>query len=458
MKKFFYPLLVISLLISNINHLRGQIYSNSYDTIVRTSVVPPDSVTGYSDSCIFVFHSSKNANLIARSAVPKATFKWFQFNTTSRKFDLPEFSADSVVSGLSSGGYQISIQDSLGHDTLKYTAWVFMDSISLQLDKDENGGIWYDDYHCTWTDFRIKSLTRTKLIYYNLNNKPAADPNLYYNLTTKNSTGDTTYSGIRGSNYIRLYLPMPYEEITFYVQVTDRFNAKSNIETIKYKPVITKAVSENFLDSTHVIGGLLSAPIEIRFKNKSKNGNHYTWLFQMFPTEAKIDSVEKYETDNMDTISRTLGIRGTGSYTVKLVSESANFCTDTLALKFDIADGRLGKESGNSGSTPTTKVESPKLPDYFLPDQNQTYKIYNTSIKHFRITIYSRWGQRVYEKEHDDMLTWDGWDGMIGNNKASTGLYYYVLEVISYDIHQPDAKLMRPNGKYSGFFYLFRSK
>jgi hypothetical protein len=462
MKKFFYLLLGFSLLISNISQLQGQIYSNTKDTIVKNAENPVDTITGFANNSIFVFDSLAKVKLVARCTVPKAKFNWYQFNTTSLKFDIDTKIKDTVASGLKNGGYQVIIQDSLGHDTLKYTAWVYLDSISLKLDKDENGGIWYDDYHCTWTDFRIKSLTRTKLIYYNLNNKPAADPNLYYNL----STGDTVYSGTRGSNYIRIYLPMPYEEKTFYVQVIDRFNAKSNIETIKYKPVITKALTDTVLDPTHVINGLLSAPMEVKFKNKSKNGNHYTWLFQMFPTETKIDSVEKYETDNTDTISRILGIRGTGNYTVKLVSESANYCTDTLTLNFDIADGRLGKEqssnNGNpgtgsgTGSGTTTKVESPKLPDYFLPDQGQTYKIYNTSIRHFRITIYSRWGQKVYEKEHDDMLTWDGWDGKIGNNEASTGLYYYVLEVISYDIHQPDAKLMRPNGKYSGFFYLFR--
>ena len=470
MKKFFYLLLVFLLLISNISHLQGQIYSIvKPDTVIKNSDNPVDTITGFANNSIFVYHSSKDMNLLARCAIPKAKFKWYQFNTTSLKFDsIREKVSDSIsipttdtIRGLKNGGYQVIIQDSLGQDILQYSAWVYMDSISLQLDMDENGGIWYDDYHCTWTDFKLKSLTRTKLIYYNLNNKPAANPNLYYNLTTKSLSGiDTTYSGTLVNNYIRIYLPMPYEEKTFSVQVTDRFNAKSNIETIKYKPVITQALTDTFFDRTHVINSLLSAPMEVKFKNKSKNGNRYTWLFQIFPTETKIDSVEKYETDNTDTISRILGIRGTGNYTVKLVSESANYCTDTLTLTFDIADGRLGKEASNgntgTGTGTTTKVESPKLPDYFLPGQGQTYKIYNTSIKHFRITIYSRWGQKVYEKEHDDMLTWDGWDGKIGNNEASTGLYYYVLEVISYDLHQPDAKLMKPSGKYSGFFYLFR--
>jgi gliding motility-associated-like protein len=98
------------------------------------------------------------------------------------------------------------------------------------------------------------------------------------------------------------------------------------------------------------------------------------------------------------------------------------------------------------------------VPNVFSPDgdgTNDYFKVTAKSLKEFKITIFNRWGNLVYEHvQTEDKFEWEGWDGTIhgkGNNKAAPGVYYFVIEAIGWD------KEKYRGGIYRGFVYLFRS-
>jgi len=213
------------------------------------------------------------------------------------------------------------------------------------------------------------------------------------------------------------------------------------VDSVNYTPVVTKAKIDTTA-SHPVYEKINSAPFTVTFLNKSKNGVRFVWKF----SEIKTDTVRRNDTTKVvHTFPYTSPRDTVVPYKVFLISQSLQQCVDTARINISISPGDI--EKGDS------------LPNYFTPEGNnyKKFRIYNLSIRQFRFTVFSRWGKKVYEAQGPNMLEWDGWNGNIGNSgrEASAGIYYYVLEVISWD-KVPDAKHMKTNGKYSGFFYLFR--
>ena len=78
-----------------------------------------------------------------------------------------------------------------------------------------------------------------------------------------------------------------------------------------------------------------------------------------------------------------------------------------------------------------------KIPNVFTPDDgnqfNNVYEIKDLCLfEDFRFRIYNRWGRIIFEST-DPKFQWDG--TTTGGSKASEGVYYYVLNAKTQEIH-----------------------
>lgn len=431
---FYHTFCFILLTISFSGSAFGQMINVNADTVVITSQVS-------SDSSIYVFYTNSTGTLKARCPVPgPVTYEWLKYDTIAHAFNIPTTYTDSVASNLASGGYQVHMT-APGYDN-RFAAWVYIDKPAVTLEKDKLGNIKYTSYTCDHTDLSSNA-TQSNLICYNKDGKKQSLPSLTY---LWSADPEVPFYPYDNKSSIRLDTTrLPLVKASFFLQVKDAYGAISQKDTAKYSPIIAKAIiAPPVYDTSHVVdGNLNSAPMKVSFGNLSKNSVSYIWYIAY---SNKLDTFQKATSDSLH---QTFYL--TGVYNVKLVAQSLQLCTDTTQISVTIAEGRIGKNNGTGTDTSGT----PSPPNLFVADGSNYYKIYNVSIRHFRITIYSRWGRKVYSYEGDDMLNaWKGWDGTIGNSRASSGVYFYVLEVMSWD-KVPDKTLMNPKGQYSGFFYLF---
>ena len=71
------------------------------------------------------------------------------------------------------------------------------------------------------------------------------------------------------------------------------------------------------------------------------------------------------------------------------------------------------------------------IPNAFTPgisdNINSDFKAYGYGVKNFKMNIYTRWGERVFETEDFDA----GWDGLhyLNGKECITGVYTYYIEV-----------------------------
>ena len=71
------------------------------------------------------------------------------------------------------------------------------------------------------------------------------------------------------------------------------------------------------------------------------------------------------------------------------------------------------------------------IPNAFTPgssdDINAEFKSYGYGVVNFRMNIYTRWGERVFETEDFD----EGWDGThyLNGNECTSGVYIYYIEI-----------------------------
>ena len=128
-------------------------------------------------------------------------------------------------------------------------------------------------------------------------------------------------------------------------------------------------------------------------------------------------------------------------------------------------------------TTINVTVEPSKLtnvPNVFTPNGDGINDIWKFSeenlkgMKEFHISIYNRWGQKVYETYSQEEAVNIGWDGknMLGLT-CSPGIYYYVIKALGKDGKEykgdrgsekknkiPDENIIRTETK--GSIHLFR--
>jgi gliding motility-associated-like protein len=96
------------------------------------------------------------------------------------------------------------------------------------------------------------------------------------------------------------------------------------------------------------------------------------------------------------------------TYPVSLMVEDANGCTDSVFYDILVKD-----------------ISSAFFPNAFTPDGdglNDVFKPVNIYLTNYRISIFNRWGQKVFESTDPDY----GWDGMFNGTMAPTGVYTYI--------------------------------
>lgn len=104
----------------------------------------------------------------------------------------------------------------------------------------------------------------------------------------------------------------------------------------------------------------------------------------------------------------------TSNYTL-VIKYNQNRCIDSTHTKIIV---------------PTSESEQIFIPNAFSPNgadksENEVFKVYGNLIKSLTISIYNRWGEKVFES--NDKLK--GWDGTYKGTPAPMGVYNYHAEI-----------------------------
>ncbi len=220
---------------------------------------------------------------------------------------------------------------------------------------------------------------------------------------------------------------MTDQDSVFY----ETIHVKSEFSFEAYDPVEANA----FLPETSPYEA--GAPLRIRFTNESVNGADFEWIYA--------DTIESQYFENF--LTSDFSFQPEYAYLIpddyypSLVAKSEEGCIDTFRLEAPV----------------TVSPSELQVPNVFSPDglpANRYFKVQFESIREFRIWIYSRAGNLVYQEEVFDMYAWEGWDGNIKNSDrpAPPGIYFYIIEATGYDDEEYRGSV------YKGTVYLFRSK
>jgi gliding motility-associated-like protein len=103
--------------------------------------------------------------------------------------------------------------------------------------------------------------------------------------------------------------------------------------------------------------------------------------------------------------TRDITVLETGNYSVEVTNYSCA-STDDVMVNFNDCEAKLD------------------MPNIFTPNDDQYNPIFKPREYNYliagRMIIYNRWGDRIFTGD-----LFEGWNGMIGKEEASTGIYYY---------------------------------
>lgn len=387
-------------------------------------------------------------------------FIWYKYRFATGQFDSlvkTEINVDqSEITAVAGGGYRLIRQQAPNPDTV-FRAWVFVHDIVADALETNEGQVPDTKFTCDYVELNGTVLTDT-LVYADPQSgallKYSLKPAIYWSSVNEEKTVENAFSG----TYVRNYNPSPFD--TWYIlKVTDASGILRS-DTVLYKSIQTRAdfsfLVKDAQDSEFRQPSQdgESAPLVVQFINKSVNGKNFTWNF--------LDTVFRGQTKPLPLVTSDTTIRPEFTYfiphryTVRLISVSEAGCVDSTV-----------------NSEPLViKSSRLEVPNFFTPDipgGNSRFIILRdrqknqesfASIRSFHITIYSRWGAKVYEYE-GDINDWDGWDGTVrgSGRPAAEGYYYYVIEAKGYDdIRYQGIKKTDEGEKiyYTGFLYLFR--
>lgn len=385
----------------------GQIYSTSAVFSENTEYASPDPV--------FFFSSIQGQMLSCDgpNSLETYTFEWTKYNSTNNTWsqsiqNQTGSSSQIIVTGI--GGYQVRVTGS-GVDNI-YRCWAFEPLLN-------ETQITVADETCFYLDLLAKS-DSLPLVYYN----PSSGTPIYinygriYNWTA--STGTTLPQGAL------ITMEAPVEDTKFEINVIDKFGNQSSAN-MNYTAIAVKAKykwEEVKLEVPQEIHTLVegSAPIEVRFEDESK-GN-----------------ITKWDWDFGNNTSHALERNPFYVFTT--------YGTYTVILR--VINDLSGCESISEDNLEVVVTESIlKAPNTFTPNgdgANDEFRVVYHSIKNYRITVFNRWGRKVYESTNPA----EGWDGTVGNSLAPPGVYFYYIEAEGY--------LKNEKHKLSGPIHLIRGK
>jgi gliding motility-associated-like protein len=375
---------------------------------------------------------------------PTADHEWYRFDFAAKKFENTPFNTHSGVqssseSNLVQGGYMVKVKTGGKRDSL--VAWICMNpGFELKLLKDEHGAVYYSDKYCDRIDFRIDPDHPVKMLSFTYYNPVTGAENLWENEISYTLNDNYVFLSQGKQQFFRLYRP-PYEDTKYTVTARDRFGAEQQDE-IMYETIIPHSVIVSQLPPEVTLRdgsktNPASAPVDVRFVNKSTHATEYVWRF------GDGDSL-RFGGDyplHPDTVRHTYTIPE--EYEATLVAINEYGCRDQSVVTIKVAPSRL--DIGNVFSPNGDNIN-----DYFKPE--------NTSIRRFEISIYTRSGKRVYQHKGADLRYWTGWDGRIdGGKNAAEGIYYYVIRAIGWDDTDYGWKNKKNNNEtYRSYVYLYR--
>jgi len=382
-------------------------------------------------------------------------FTWSRWDTLSASFQ-PYYSdttvSTSLISDLDWGCYRVYV-NSMDTDTV-FRAWVFRNDPLVEVEKDITGKIRTYAYTCDYLELEATAIADTVLYYDLSTNQALYLPNgLEFEWTSDNANmkipGATALLYIYIDNDVTKgpeYPRPPAEDTRFTLTARDSFNLTRE-DTVLYESIHVRAEFEILLESEETPGEWEvqaspsgEAPLLTRFRNLSVNGSEFNWVLV---DSAKTGPSEIMTLDPVDSVEHTYYYPG--YYYPKMFAYS-DFCVDSFPLYEPVLVQVL--------------PSALDVPNVFTPnndDTNERFLIDSKSLKNFRITIYSRNGNKVYEyTQREEEFDWEGWDGTIfgrGNRKAESGVYFYVIEALGWD-----GRSYRGREPYTGFVYLIREK
>jgi len=141
------------------------------------------------------------------------------------------------------------------------------------------------------------------------------------------------------------------------------------------------------------------APLEVTFTNQSTNANGYAWNFGNGQTSNAVTSPAVTYSDS-------------GDYTVVLTASNGN-CSDTSSIVIHVENA------------PSVHILAPNV---FSPNgdgANDEYFIKTQFAEDMEVPIFDRWGMLITTLQGLNAK----WNGKIGNQLASTGVYLYKYKV-----------------------------
>ena len=391
-------LVVLSILLSISAGLRSQI--TSPEAIYSEQTNYPSGTT---NDILYYYNSINDGSLtIAPADQATYTFNWYRYNQGNNSFDIhlsTETGISSSISGLTETGYRVTADDGNGTVTT-YTCWTLQPEI-ISVDLEMLSESCYE--------LQLNAVNTTKdLNYYDPANGEAVsvDYGLTYTWISEPEGSDED-NPVSGETEQQINIKAPVEDTDFTVSVGAKFGI-AETATTHYIAIAVKAIFEqtpegrgieNEMDTTKKH----SAPLVVRFSSDEAKGNNlaYEWTFG--------EDGRAYEANTLHTYQ----VAGTYENILHVINEISG-CEDTSEPQEIIV------------------FESDlQVPNVFTPNGdgiNDEFRVAYRSIKKYNITIFNRWGRKVYSSTNPAQ----GWDGRIGKGQASPGVYFYVIEAEGY--------------------------
>lgn len=103
----------------------------------------------------------------------------------------------------------------------------------------------------------------------------------------------------------------------------------------------------------------------------------------------------------------------TGSFVLKLVTSSGEGCKDSAATRVRVVPDLI------------IYIPNAFSPNETGPSQNNEFRVICDNVSQYRIKVYNRYGQKVYDSERIE----ETWDGTYMGQKCDIGVYLYYIEM-----------------------------
>lgn len=367
-----------------------------YTTISQAgfhSVGATGATTVGADS-VFFFKNIADAR-VAATDNDAQKIEWFAFSDADKSFSSLIKSKDATTDTLSpetEGGYMVRITTASGSSEKRF--WCFAPKI-------ESAQIVVDTIDCESMSVEALVEADTMRVF---DTELSVYSSLPQKLTYSWHLGDSL---LLNTKYKSAELESPTDDDALTLEVVNQAGntatATDSITAINVKAAFSYTPREHNIDNEISKGDALSAPAEVEFKNESK-GKYTVCEWVMGNASRLFDEDPVYS------------FQKSGTYTVSLIVTNENSTCSSVdsTLQITVTDSAID------------------FPNVFSPNGdgvNDEFRPAYKSIKSYRITIYNRWGRKVYSST--DPST--GWDGKIGNSNAAEGVYMYVAEAEGFD-------------------------